>query len=113
MRLYHWARCSTCRQARELLRARHVDVEERDFFDERLRRDELNDLVRQAGGVRPLVSTASPTFARQGRALEDYSDGELEALVLSEPRLLRRPLLVTDDGRVLSGRKAIEREIGA
>jgi arsenate reductase-like glutaredoxin family protein len=35
------------------------------------------------------------------------SDEDLMALVREEPRLLRRPLAVTEDGRVLVGGRAV------
>jgi hypothetical protein len=38
---------------------------------------------------------------------EGFADEELVELGLGEPRFLRRPLLVTDDGRVLAGGKAV------
>lgn len=87
------------------------DFEERDFFQHPLDRTELAELVERAGGIRSLVSVASPTFKRDGRRLDDYTDDELFELMLTEPRLLRRPLLVTDSGAVLTGRKAIADEL--
>jgi arsenate reductase-like glutaredoxin family protein len=58
--------------------------------------------------VRNLVAVQSPSFKKLGRPLDTYTDAELEQRILDEPRLLRRPLLVTNDGRVLIGKKAIE-----
>jgi Spx/MgsR family transcriptional regulator len=104
--LYHWARCSTCRQLRQALRSAGTPVQERDFFADPLSEEELDQLARLAGGVRELFSGHSPS----ARALEDrlatMTDKELRSLMLAEPRLLRRPILVTDDGQVLIGRKA-------
>jgi Spx/MgsR family transcriptional regulator len=111
VRLYHWERCSTCRQTRELLADSGQNVEERDFFAEPLGREELAMLISASGGVRNVVSTASPRFKAAGKSLENYSEGELFDLILGEPRLLRRPLLAADDGRVLIGRKAIEAQL--
>ncbi len=49
----------------------------------------------------------SPRFRRLGRAPDEISDAELIELALCEPRLLRRPLLVTGDGHVLVGGAAV------
>ena len=46
-------------------------------------------------------------FRSLGRPPESYADSELIEMALSEPRFLRRPLAVTDDGRVLAGSKAV------
>ncbi len=79
----------------------------RDFFADRLTRAELEELTRAAGGIRPIFAFGSPSFRKLERAPEDFSDAELIDLALAEPRFLRRPLLVTDDGRVLVGGKAV------
>ena len=79
----------------------------RDFFADRLTRTELAELARAAGGIRVLFAFGSPSFRKLERAPEDLSDAELLDLALGEPRFLRRPLLVTDDGRVLVGGRAV------
>lgn len=82
-------------------------AEERDFFARPLERGELEDLARRAGGIRNVFAFGSPSFKKLGRDAGAIPDAELIDLVLSEPRLLRRPLLVTADGRVLAGGKAV------
>ena len=79
----------------------------RDFFADRLTRAELEELARAAGGIRALFAFGSPSFRKLERAPEELSDTELLDLALGEPRFLRRPLLVTDDGRVLVGGRAV------
>lgn len=113
VKLYHWVRCSTCRQARELLKERGLAFDEQDFFAVPLGRDELLRLAELGGGIRNLVSIASPSFKRDGRSLEDYTDDQLLGAMMEEPRMLRRPMLVTDDARLLIGKKAIEAELAA
>ena len=79
----------------------------RDFFADRLTRAELQDLARAAGGVRAIFAFGSPSFRKLERPPDAFSDAELIDLALGEPRFLRRPLLVTDDCRVLFGGKAV------
>ena len=80
---------------------------ERDYFADRLTRPELEALAQIAGGIRKVFAFGSPSFKKLGRAPESYADAELVDLVVGEPRFLRRPLLVADDGRVLVGAKAV------
>lgn len=84
-----------------------MPLRERDFFAQRLTRDELTDLARRADGIRAIFAFGSPSFKQLGRAPDALSDDELFELVLTEPRFLRRPLAVTDDGRVLVGGRAV------
>ena len=80
---------------------------ERDFFAERLTGAEVEDLARRAGGIRKIFAFGSPGFRKLGRDPAGFRDEELVALAAGEPRFLRRPLLVTGDGRVLAGGKAV------
>ena len=89
------------------LAQRGVGAQEHDFFAERLGHAELEDLARRAGGVRAIFAFSSPSFRKLGRSPESLSDQRLLDMILEEPRLLRRPLLLTDDGRVLVGGKAV------
>jgi arsenate reductase len=106
--LYHWARCSTCRQVRERLDRAGLKVCERDFFAEPLAPSELDELIRLAGGVSEVFSNQSPRARALDSRRATMTDQELREEILSEPRLLRRPILVSDDGMVLIGRQALE-----
>jgi len=71
-----------------------------------LNEGELREIARRAGGVRLIFAFGSPAFKKLERDPEGFSEEELLALALSEPRLLRRPLLVDGD-RVLVGGRAV------
>jgi arsenate reductase-like glutaredoxin family protein len=85
--------------------------EERDHFAHPLLPEELRGLASAAGGIRALVATGSPSFRRLRRSLDSFADAELEQRLAAEPRLLRRPLLLADDERLLVGSRAV-REAG-
>ena len=44
------------------LAEREVPLDERDFFAQRLTRDELTDIARRAGGIRAIFAFGSPSF---------------------------------------------------
>ena len=106
-RLYHWASCSSCREARQDLAARDRHPELRDFFAEPLSAAELAELAELAGGVRNLFSFNSPSFKKLERSADSFADEELLELIEAEPRFLRRPLLV-DRNRLRIGLKEIK-----
>lgn len=113
MVLYLWARCSTCREARQRLSEWSLKVQERDLFAQPLSESELEDLARSAGGLKVLASTASPAFRARGLPLDGWSEGELRSAMLQNPRLLKRPILRRDDGTLLIGLPAITRGVAA
>ena len=94
-----------------------VDVESRDFFQDRFSEGELRSLL----GARPapdFFSWASPSFRKLGMNRDSINEDQLITMMLNEPRLIRRPLIVVD-GELLpsvSGNlkiiSALEKRIG-
>ena len=79
-----------------------IEYEERDFFAEPFTIEEL----REAIGPRPVsdfFSWRSPSFRKMGLSRDELSDGKLLKLMICEPRLIRRPLIMTADGELIVG----------
>ena len=86
-----------------------VELDERDFFQDRFSEEELRQLIgsRSASDV---FSWSSPSFKKLGLVREDLSDDQLLRLMLEEPRLIRRPLILAADELVIgTDKKAMER----
>ena len=85
-----------------------VELEERDFFADQLSEDEFRGLI----GPRPVsdvFSWNSPSFKKLGLSREELGDDRLVALMLEEPRLIRRPLVqVADELIVGADKRALE-----
>jgi arsenate reductase-like glutaredoxin family protein len=85
-----------------------METEERDFFQDKFTEDEFQELL---GGRRAadVFSWHSPSFKALGRPAESLSEEELVQLMLQEPRLIRRPLVVVNGQLVIgSSQKALE-----
>ena len=91
-----------------MLLQRGLELEERDFFKEPFTEDEIRGLA-EAVGTAQLFAWRSPSLKQMGMAGRDLSEEEMVALMLREPRLVRRPL-VRIGGRLLvgAGLKAVE-----
>ena len=79
-----------------------IEYEERDFFAEPFTVDELRDAI----GSRPVsdfFSWRSPSFRKMGLSRDELSDTKLLKLMIEEPRLIRRPLIMTSDGDLVVG----------
>ena len=90
-----------------------IEYEERDFFAEPFTVDELKGLI----GSRPVsdfFSWRSPSFRKMGLNRDQLSDGKLLKLMVEEPRLIRRPLIMTTDGDLIVGtdKKAVADLVG-
>lgn len=89
-------------KGRAELSRRRLAFTTRDLFKRPLSAAEIRALARRtAGGVRTLLSVRSTPYRALGLDRREVSDAELVELMAKEPRLLRRPLLVSDDSVVV------------
>ena len=101
-RFYTWRKCSTCRDAKKTLDNLGVDVEERDFFENAMSRDELSSLV-DAIGIEKLFSWRSPSSKPFRDRKDTISRDELIDAMLDEPRLIRRPIVISPNAEPIVG----------
>jgi arsenate reductase-like glutaredoxin family protein len=89
---------------REVLSGAEVPFTERDFFSQPFTADDLRALL---GGApaRDILASRSPSARSIGADLAGMGDDDLLSLMVQEPRLIRRPLLVVD-GRLVIGANA-------
>jgi arsenate reductase len=97
---YGWRSCSTCQSAKRFLVQQGVDVRERDFFKHPFSQDELLALL---DGRPPseMFSWKSPRARALGLQEGLASEDELLSLMVSNPYLIRRPITVIGDERVI------------
>jgi Spx/MgsR family transcriptional regulator len=97
--LFYWKpTCTTCRHARDFLRQRGIEVEERDINKRPPSRTFLEKHI-HARNFLDYVSRRSPVFKQ--RPLPS-SKREAIDLMVDQPNLIKRPVLV-DGSRVVFG----------
>ena len=111
MELWHNPRCTKSRQAKELLDGRGVAYVERRYLDDAPTAAEL-DAVLTAMGKEPWEITRLGEGVAESLGLKSAARDRawwIDVLV-ANPILIERPILVTDDGRAALGRptEAIE-----
>lgn len=97
--LYLYRSCTSCRNAAAVLDEHGVEYEPREYFKQPFTRNELTAVLKRAA-MRPaeLVSTRSTVWRNAKMAEQDLSEDDLLERMLEEPRLVRRPILVSDEG---------------
>ena len=103
-----YPKCSTCRKAQKWLDDHDVDYDIRDIKTDNPDLAELK-LWHEASGLplKKFFNTSGQLYRSMelSKKLPDMSDAEQYALLASDGMLVKRPILVTDDNKVLVGFK--------
>ena len=79
-----------------------IEFDEHDFFADPFTVEELRKII----GTRPvsdIFSWRSPSYRKMGLNRDDLRDDRLLQLMVDEPRLIRRPLILTGEGDLIVG----------
>jgi arsenate reductase (glutaredoxin) len=114
--LWHNQRCSKSRGAKQILEDAGVVFEERRYLDEPPSAEEL-DQVLHALGLEPWeLARMGEDVAKELKLRDEPHDrARWIELMVANPVLIERPILVTADGRAVVGRppEAVEALLGA
>ena len=105
MRLYSYAACSTCRKALNWLAQQGLAVETIDITQHPPTQAELRLALDQLGRKALLNTSGKRSRELGASAVAAMDDQQLLEALASDGRLIKRPVLVTDDQRVLTGFK--------
>ena len=96
--------CDTCRKARNWLKRFELEHTFVDYRAQRIPPETLKAWAAQLGGWDKLVNRASTTWRQLPETRKaPGSDPEWTLLLKEHPALVKRPVLVTDDGAVSVG----------
>ena len=103
---YLYNSCTSCRKTDEVLRENGVEFERREYFKDRFTKEELRQLLQSHGlTVADVISTRSTPYKQHDLANRQLTDDEILDLMVEDPRLLRRPIVIAGD-RVVIGHNA-------
>lgn len=102
IRAYGYTSCTSCRKTVDMLRESGVRHEYRDYFLDRFSRDELVSILDEAGLTpRDVLSKRSKVYRARGPEIDALTEAELVDLMIEEPTLLRRPIVIGPGGVVV------------
>jgi arsenate reductase/regulatory protein spx len=109
---YLYNSCTSCRKTDDILKSSGVEYERREYFKVKFSKDELRGLLESAGlKVSDVISTRSTPYKAHGLADKDLSDDEILDLMIEDPRLLRRPIVISGDTFVIGHNEKNLREL--
>ena len=99
---YIYSSCTSCRTTESVLRNSGAAYDTRDYFKHRFSRDELAGILARANLTpREVLSKRSKVYKARGEEIEALSNDELLDLMIQEPTLLRRPLVLGPTGVIV------------
>jgi len=102
-RLYSYGACSTCRKALAWLKQQEIPVEVLDITVQPPSPQELKAALEQIGRSR-LFNTSGQSYRALGAAaVKSLSDGEALQALAADGKLIKRPFLITAEGRISTG----------
>jgi Spx/MgsR family transcriptional regulator len=104
--------CTSCRKTEGVLKESGVEYEKREFFRHRFTTDELRSLL-DSVGLKPsdVISTRSRVYKERNLEAAQLSDEEMLDLMVEEPTLLRRPIVVNGNSAVVGHNAARLRDL--
>ncbi len=102
IRVYQKPTCSKCRTTLGILRERGVEFDAVNYYETPLGARELRELIDKLGiSPRELMRKDEQVYRDLQIGKRDLSDEELIALMIENPDLIQRPIVVRGDRAVL------------
>lgn len=96
--IYTTSSCSSCRKAIQWMKDHNIPFKEKNIFTQRLTVEDLRKILKNTeNGFEDIISTRSKFFTEQNIDLESMHTKELEQLIIENPSILRRPIIVDED----------------
>ena len=103
IKVYQKPTCSKCRTTLGILRERGVDFESINYYEKPLGVEELRDLIGKLGiAPRDLLRKGEQVYRDLNLAKLDLSDDELIRIMVENPDLIQRPIVVRGNKAVLA-----------
>lgn len=100
--LYHNPRCSKSRSALQLLEERGLTPSIVRYLETPLNAAQLQELLRKLGiSARQLLRTGEDEYKNLGLSDPQLTDAQLIDAMVSQPKLIERPILVVGDKAVV------------
>ena len=110
-RVYSYSSCTTCKKALKWLRENKIDFQLIDIVQETPSKDLLIEAINQIGNRKGLFNTSGISYRSLGaKVVKAMSDKEALDALVADGKLIKRPFLITQEGKILVGFKSEEWE---
>lgn len=101
--IYTTSSCSSCRKAVAWMKEHNIPFKEKNIFTEHITIKDLHKILKNTeNGYDDIISTRSKVFTENNFDLDSMKTSELEQLIIENPSILRRPIII-DDNKIQVG----------
>ncbi|MFH5882483.1 MAG: transcriptional regulator Spx [Candidatus Izemoplasmataceae bacterium] len=98
IQMYTTPSCSSCRKAKKWFEEHRIEYREKNIFNIKLTREDIMLMLKNTeNGFEDIISTRSKVFQDQNLDIDDMSMRELTDFIISNPSVLRRPIIIEDN----------------
>ena len=98
IKIYTTPSCASCRKAKQWLEDHGIEYEEKNIFAFPLTKEDIRLILKNTeNGFEDIISTRSKYIQENKIDLESLKVSELEKLIIENPSVLRRPIIVADN----------------
>lgn len=103
MTIYHNPRCSKSRQTLDLLQSKGVEPKVFEYLKEPMNKSQLEDLFKALDKkAKDVLRTKEEEYKALSINFDD--DSQVIEAIISHPKILERPIVITSDGKAAIGR---------
>lgn len=103
IKIYTTNSCSSCKKAVQWLKDNNIPFEEKNIFNKKITKEDIREILSHSeNGFEDIISTRSKVFTQKKLNIDDMKFSELENLILENPSILKRPIII-DDGKFQVG----------
>ena len=106
MKLIAYKKCTTCKGVEQMLEEKGIKYDYRDIKEDNPSAKELKDWHKKSGlDIKRFFNTSGQIYRNEGLKdkLPDMTDKEKYDLLATDGMLVKRPILITDDGDIYVG----------
>ena len=98
IQMYTTPSCSSCRKAKKWFEEHRIEYREKNIFNIKLTREDIMLMLKNTeNGFEDIISTRSKVFQDQNLDIDDMSMKELTDFIITNPSVLRRPIIIEDN----------------
>lgn len=96
--IYTTPSCASCRKAKHWLEEHKIDYIEKNIFAVPLTKEDIRLMLKNTeNGFEDIISTRSKYIIENNIDVDSLKVSELEKLIMENPSILRRPIIVEDN----------------